>query len=181
MKNNKINVVLFEPEIAGNVGSIMRTCVATNSILHLIEPLGFFLDDRFVKRASANYIDNLIYYLYDNLEDFFNKNKNLKYIFYSTRYGLKPHTAINFKKIPLNQPIYIMHGKESTGIPKWLLKENLNKCFRLPMSNKVRSLNVSNVVAIVNYEILRQLDYLDLSKYEIQKTKNFLINNDFKK
>ncbi len=171
----KINVILFEPEIAGNVGSIMRTCVATNAILHLIEPLGFFLDDRFVKRASANYMDKLIYYVYDDINDFFAKNKNIK-IYYSTRYGQKPHSDIHFNEETEN--IYLMFGKESSGIPKELLQKNLDKCFRLPMSKNVRSLNLSNVVSVVVYEVLRQLNYQDLETIEPHKSTDWLLNNE---
>ncbi len=172
MINKKINIILYEPEIAGNVGSIIRTCVAINGILHLIEPFGFFLDDRFVKRASVNYIDKLQYYVYDDINDFFKKNKNIN-IFFATRYGKKPHSDINFRDIK-SKNIYIMFGKESTGIPKKILNKNLDNCFRLPMSKNVRSLNISNVVAICSYEILRQLNYLNLSKCEIQKGKDWL-------
>ncbi len=171
MKTKKIHVILFEPEIAGNVGTIMRTCVAANAVLHLIEPLGFFLDNRFVKRASANYMDKLEYYVYDDLADFYTKHKDIT-IYYSTRYGKSSHSDINFKKC--DKEIWVMYGKESTGIPKKVLADHIKYCFRLPMSGNVRCLNVSNVVSIVTYEILRQLDYQGLSSVEIQKGEEWL-------
>ncbi|WP_339024805.1 tRNA (cytidine(34)-2'-O)-methyltransferase [Spiroplasma endosymbiont of Agriotes lineatus] len=171
--NTKINIVLYEPEIAGNVGSVMRTCVAINAKLHLIEPLGFFLDDRFIIRSSANYFEFLQYESYEDWNSFLSKNPNSN-LFFSTRYGQKPPSAIDFTKS--ETPIYLVFGKESSGIPKTILQEHLNQCFRLPMSINIRSLNVANVVCAVSYEVLRQLDYLDLSLNEIQKGKDYLQN-----
>lgn len=164
------NIVLYEPEIPGNTGNIMRTCVATNTVLHLIKPLGFLLSDSYLKRSGVNYIDKLEYYVYENYEEFINKNKGVFYFF--TRYGKKPHTSFNYSNKKEN--IYLIFGKESTGIKKEILKANIDKCMRIPMTNNVRSLNLSNCVAIVLYEVLRQQDYNDLLKVEPHKGEDYL-------
>ena len=156
------NIVLFEPEIPQNTGNIMRTCVATNTKLHLIKPLGFKLDDANLKRSGVNYIDKLDYEVYENWEDFINKNSGRYYYF--TRYGHKPHTSFDYSNTKEN--LYFIFGKESTGIPKEILKKDLEHCMRIPMTANVRALNVSNSVAIVIYEALRQQDYNDLLKDE---------------
>ena len=153
-----INVVLYEPEIPQNTGNIMRTCVATNSHLHLIKPLGFKLDDAHMKRSAVNYIENLNYTVYENWEDF--KSKNNGTFYYLTRYGHKPHSTFDYTNKDEN--IYLVFGKESTGIPKEILKNDLEHCMRIPMTDKVRALNVSNSVAIMVYEVLRQQDHRDL-------------------
>ena len=150
-----INIVLYEPEIPTNTGNIMRTCIACNAKLHLIEPLGFRLDEKSVKRSGVNYLDNLNYEVYDDYNDFLAKNSGDFYYF--TRYGKKPHTSFDYSDCTKN--IYLIFGKESTGIPKDILKNNLDKCMRIPMSSNVRSLNLSNCVAIVFYEVLKQQNY----------------------
>ena len=165
-----INVVLYEPEIPQNTGNIMRTCVATNSHLHLIKPLGFKLDDAHMKRSAVNYIENLNYTVYENWEDF--KSKNNGTFYYLTRYGHKPHSTFDYTNKDEN--IYLVFGKESTGIPKEILKNNLEHCMRIPMTDKVRALNVSNSVAIMVYEVLRQQDYRDLLRDEPFKGKDYL-------
>ena len=165
-----INIVLFEPEIPGNTGNIMRTCVATNTKLHLIKPLGFKIDDAHLKRSGVNYIDKLEYYVYENWEDFKSKNKGVYYYF--TRYGHKPHTSFDYSHSEEN--LYFIFGKESTGIPKEILKQDLDHCMRIPMTDKVRALNVSNAVAIVIYEALRQQDYNDLLREEPHKGSDYL-------
>ena len=165
-----INIVLYEPEIPQNTGNIMRTCVATGSVLHLIEPLGFLLNDKTIKRCGVNYIDKLKYYVYPSYEDFLSKNTGTFYYF--TRYGKKPHTSFDYSNKDEN--IYLIFGKESTGIPKEILKDNLNNCMRIPMTKDVRALNLSNCVAIVTYEVLRQQDYRDLLRVEPHKGKNYL-------
>lgn len=153
-----INVVLFEPEIPENTGNIMRTCAATGTKLHLIKPLGFSLEEKYLKRSAANYIHECDYTVYENIEDFYSKNKGTFY--YLTRYGHKPHTSFDYSNKDEN--IYFVFGKESTGIPPKYLKPNLEHCMRIPMTNKVRALNLSNTVAIMVYEALRQQDYRDL-------------------
>ena len=157
-----INVVLYEPEIPGNTGNIMRTCVATNVRLHLIEPLGFKLDEKSIKRSGVNYINNCDYTVYKNWDDFISKNKGQFY--FLTRYGRKPH--ISFDYSDKNENIYLIFGKESTGIPKEILKNDLEHCMRIPMTDNVRALNLSNSVAIMVYEVLRQQDFNDLLKEE---------------
>ena len=165
-----INIVLYEPEIPQNTGNIMRTCVATNSKLHLIKPLGFKLDDSHMKRSAVNYLDNLNYEVYENFEDF--KSKNIGTYYYLTRYGTKPHTSFDYSN--KNENIYLIFGKESTGIPKEILKNDLEHCMRIPMTDKVRALNVSNSVAIMVYEVLRQQDFRDLSRVEPHKGEDYL-------
>lgn len=165
-----INIVLYEPEIPQNTGNIMRTCVATNSKLHLIEPLGFKLDDKTIKRCGVNYIDNCDYKVYPNFEEFKKQNKGTYYYF--TRYGKKPHSSFDYSNT--NENIYLIFGKESSGIPKDILKNNLDKCMRIPMTKDVRSLNLSNCVAIVVYEVLRQQNYIGLLKTEPHKGANYL-------
>ena len=165
-----INIVLYEPEIPTNTGNIMRTCIACNAKLHLIEPLGFRLDEKSVKRSGVNYLDNLNYEVYDDYNDFLAKNSGDFYYF--TRYGKKPHTSFDYSDCTKN--IYLIFGKESTGIPKDILKNNLDKCVRIPMSSNVRSLNLSNCVAIVVYEVLRQQNYNDLLFCEPFKGEDYL-------
>ncbi len=165
-----INIVLYEPEIPTNTGNIMRSCVGTGARLHLIKPLGFSLDEKSVKRSGANYIDKLDYEVYENYEDFLSKNQGTFYYF--TRYGKKPHSSFDYSNKDEN--IYLIFGKESSGIPKEILKDNLDRCMRIPMTKDVRSLNLSNCVAIVLYEVLRQQDYNDLLRVEPHKGENYL-------
>ena len=165
------HIVLFEPEIPQNTGNIMRTCVATNTKLHLIKPLGFVIDDAHLKRSAVNYIDKLDYEIYENFEDFKNKNKGVYYYF--TRYGHKPHTSFNYSNKSC-EDLYFIFGKESTGIPKEILQKDLDHCMRIPMTGNVRALNLSNSVAIVVYEALRQQDYNDLLREESIKGADYL-------
>lgn len=165
------HIVLYQPEIPQNTGNIMRTCVATKTKLHLIKPLGFSLDEKYVKRSSANYMDKLDYELYENFEDFKEKNKGIYYYF--TRYGKKPHTSFNYEN-KNNDNLYFIFGKESTGIPKEILQADLDYCMRIPMTKDVRALNLSNCCAIVIYEVLRQQNYNDLLKYEPHKGMDYL-------
>ncbi len=169
-----LNIVLYEPEIPTNTGNIMRTCVATNTKLHLIEPLGFKLDEKSIKRSGVNYIDKLDYAVYKNFSEFKRKNKGTYYYF--TRYGKKPHTSFDYKESYLKGDIYLIFGKESTGIPREILKKDLEHCMRIPMTKNVRSLNLSNCCAIVIYEVLRQLDYLDLLRVEPHKSEDYIID-----
>jgi len=164
------NIVLYQPEIPQNTGNIMRTCVATNTKLHLIKPLGFKVDDASLKRCGVNYIDKLEWEVYENWEEFKKKNKGTYYYF--TRYGHKPHSSFDYNK--KDEELYFIFGKESTGIPKEILKEDLDHCMRIPMTDNVRALNVSNSVAIVIYEALRQQEYNDLLMEEPHKGNDFL-------
>lgn len=165
------NIVLFEPEIPQNTGNIMRTCVATDTKLHLIKPLGFEIDDAHLRRSGVNYIDKLDYEVYENFDDFKSKNKGIYYYF--TRYGHKPHTSFDYTN-KNKKNLYFIFGKESTGIPKEILKNDLDHCMRIPMTDNVRALNVSNSVAIVIYEALRQQDYNDLLREEPHKGADYL-------
>lgn len=165
-----INIVLYEPEIPQNTGNIMRTCAGTNTKLHLIKPLGFSLDEKSIKRSGVNYIENCNYEVYENYDDFASKNKGDFY--FLTRYGKKPHTSFNYSDSTKN--IYLVFGKESTGIPKSILKDHLDKCMRIPMNSNIRSLNLSNCVAIMLYEVLRQQDYNDLLRTEPFKGADYL-------
>lgn len=164
------NIVLFEPEIPQNTGNIMRTCVATNTKLHLIKPLGFKIDDAHLKRSGVNYIDKLDYQVYENFDDFLSKNEGVFYYF--TRYGHKPHTSFDYSDTKKN--LYFIFGKESTGIPKSILQKDLDHCMRIPMTDNVRALNVSNSVAIVIYEALRQQNYEGLLFEEPHKGSDYL-------
>ncbi len=167
-----INIVLVEPLIPQNTGNIMRSCVATNAKLHLIKPLGFSLDEASIKRSGVNYLDKLNYEVYEDIDSFFKTNKGVFY--YLTRYAHKPHSDFNYKD--LNTNYYFVFGKETTGLDKSLLKDNIKTCIRIPTSDKVRSLNLSNAVAVILYEVLRQQNYPDLCMDEPHKTK-FEIEN----
>ena len=164
------HIVLVHPAIPQNTGNIMRTCAATNTRLHLIKPLGFSLDEKVVKRSGANYINECDYTVYENFNEFEAKNPG-KYYFL-TRYGHKPHSSFDYSDTTQN--IYLIFGRESTGIPKELLKNHLDTCLRIPMTDKVRALNLSNCVAIMVYEVLRQQDYNDLLRDEPFKGKDYL-------
>ena len=165
-----INVVLFEPEIPQNTGNIMRTCAGTGVHLHLIEPLGFKLDEKSIKRCGVNYIEHCEYDVYKNFDDF--KSKNVGKYYYFTRYGKKPHTSFDFSNVDEN--IYLIFGKESTGIPKEILKNDLDNCMRIPMNSNIRALNLSNSVAIGIYEVLRQQNYRNLLFTEPFKGEDYL-------
>ena len=168
-----INIVLYEPEIPQNTGNIMRTCVATGAKLHLIEPLGFILNDKTIKRSGVNYIDKLNYQVYEDFNEFTKKNKGDYYFF--TRYGKKPHTSFDFKD--KEKEIYLIFGKESTGIPKEILRNYLDRCTRIPTTSSVRALNLSNCVAVATYEVLRQQDYPSLERTEPHKGEDWLLED----
>lgn len=148
-----LNIVLYEPEIPANTGNIGRTCVATNTKLHLIEPLGFSLSEKALKRAGMDYWKDLDVTVYDNWEDFCDRNPGAK-IYYATTKGRHVYSDASFE-----DDCYIMFGKESAGIPEEILKENPDTCIRIPMMDEIRSLNLSNSVAIVLYEALRQNNF----------------------
>ena len=171
---SKINVVLFEPEIPQNTGNIMRTCVAANCELHIIKPLGFDIDNPKFKRATTNHITWADYVLYESFDDFASKNPGEYY--FMTRYGKVPPSDIDFKAA--EGPIYLIFGKESTGVPYDILKAHIDRCFRIPMAGDCRSLNLSNAAAIAIYECERQLGYPGLSLTEVQKGEDFLESYD---
>ncbi len=164
------HIVLFEPEIPGNTGNIMRTCAGTGTKLHLIKPLGFSLESRYLKRSGVNYLDHCDYTVYENWEDFVSKNHGEFY--FLTRYGKKPHTSFDYSD--LKKDYYFIFGKESTGIPKEILKEHLDTCMRIPMNEYIRALNVSNSACVMIYEALRQQNFHGLSMVEPFKGENWL-------
>lgn len=170
-----INIVLYEPEIPQNTGNIMRSCMALNCKLHLIEPLGFSLDEKHLKRASMDYINEVDYKIYPNWEAFFNTHQDGQYVYF-TRYGQQGFEKCVFDKSEDNY--YLVFGKESTGIDKHILKGQLEKCFRIPMRPDARSLNLSNCVAIGIYECRRQIGFEGLSDFEVIKGADFLNNID---
>lgn len=155
MKN--LNIVLVEPQIPQNTGNISRTCAVTGARLHMIRPLGFEVTDKNLKRAGLDYWDKLDITYYDNLDDFFSKN-NGEYFYFTTK-GKKVYTDISY---PDNA--YIFFGREDKGLPEELLFKNKERCVRVPMRTDLRSLNLSNTVAIATYEILRQWDFPDLAR-----------------
>ncbi len=149
----KMNIVLFEPEIPANTGNIGRTCVATGTRLHLIEPLGFRLNEKAIKRAGMDYWADLDVTTYLNYQDFLDKNLGAK-IYMATTKAPKIYTEVQYE-----EDCYIMFGKESGGIPEEILVENQDTAIRIPMMGDIRSLNLSNSVAIVLYEALRQNNF----------------------
>ena len=152
-----LNIVLHEPEMPANTGNIGRTCVAIGARLHLIEPLGFIINDKTLKRAGLDYWDKLDVTVYRDYQDFLDKNPNAK-IYMATTKAHKTYTQVNYEK-----DAYIMFGKESAGIPEEILVDNEDTCVRIPMFGDIRSLNLSNSVAIVAYEAMRQQGFTDLS------------------
>lgn len=163
----RLNVVLYCPEIPQNTGNIMRTCAGTDTFLHLIKPLGFKLDPKYLKRSGVNYLEHVQYQVYEDWNTFKAANPGI-YVF-STRYGQKSPDMIDYTRNDL--PYYLIFGKESTGIPKEILRESLDTCIRLPMNDKIRSLNLSNCVCAVLYEALRQRGYDDLFRTEPETLK----------
>lgn len=153
-----LNIVLHEPEIPGNTGNIGRTCVATGTRLHLIEPLGFRLNDKTIKRAGMDYWEQLDVTRYDDWNDFLVRNPRAK-IYFATTKGQHVYTEVAYEP-----DCYLMFGKESGGIPEEILIEHPEACVRIPMIGETRSLNLSNSVAIVLYEALRQshFDHMNL-------------------
>lgn len=152
----KINIVLHEPEIPQNTGNIARTCAATGASLHLIRPLGFEINDRKLKRAGLDYWHQLDITYYDGLDDFFEKHRDVKIYYYSTK-APRAYTEVAYE-----DEVYLMFGKESKGLPEALLFENGESCVRIPMRDGLRSLNLSNSVAVAVYEVLRQRDFSEL-------------------
>lgn len=148
-----INIVLHEPEIPANTGNIGRTCVATGARLHLIEPLGFMITDKMLKRAGMDYWDKLDVHTYTCYEDFLEKNPGAK-VYMATTKSKQSYTDVQYE-----EDCYIMFGKESGGIPEEILLDNKETCVRIPMLDDIRSLNLSNSVAIVLYEALRQNEF----------------------
>ena len=151
-----LNIVLHEPEMPANTGNIGRTCVATDTVLHLIEPLGFKINDKMLKRAGLDYWDKLDVRIYDDFDDFLATNPGAK-IYMATTKAARSYTDVQYE-----DDCYIMFGKESAGIPESILQKYQDTAVRIPMWGDIRSLNLSNSVAIVLYEALRQNNFLGL-------------------
>lgn len=159
----KLNIVMCEPEIPANTGNIARTCAITGAKLHLIHPLGFKIDDKTLKRAGLDYWNKLEIEEHNSLEDFLNKYKpEENNMFFATTKGKTKYTDINYSNM---EEVFVLYGKETKGLPEWLLEKYLDtKTIRIPMLPTLRSLNLSNSVAIITYEILRQHGFEDLQE-----------------
>lgn len=152
-----INIVLHEPEIPHNTGAIARTCVLTNSRLHLIKPFGFDLDDKHLKRAGLDYWKYLDLTIYENLDDFFEKNKDINFYLATTK------TNNIYSDVKFKDGDFIFFGKETAGLPEDLIKKYSERAIRIPMIKDLkRSLNLANSCTVILYEALRQLDFMNL-------------------
>lgn len=152
------NIVLIEPEIPQNTGNIARTCAATGAKLHLVGPLGFKIEDRYLKRAGLDYWNEVNIQYYESYREFSLKNNSGNFFFATTK-APNTYTEVNY---PEN--CYIFFGKETAGLPEDLLKANLERCIRIPMRERLRSLNLSNSVAVILYEALRQNEFMGLKE-----------------
>lgn len=152
----ELNIVMVEPEIPQNTGNVARTCAATGARLHLVKPLGFEINDKYLKRAGLDYWNLLDITYYENLDDFFEKTKGGNYFYFSTK-GTYRHSDAEYP-----DKSYLLFGKETKGLPEELLLKNQDSTLRIPMIDEARSLNLSNSVAIAVYEVLRQWDYPEL-------------------
>ncbi len=161
-----INIVLYEPEIPFNTANIIRTCVATNSRLHIIKPIGFDMDreHKDLKRGSTNFLEDVELFIYESFSDFVNVKKDDP-LYILTRYGKDIYSNIKYNDN--DQNIYIMFGKESSGIPEEIMSKYKENLFRIPMHKKMRSLNLSNCAALVTYDLLRKVDFALLEKEEL--------------
>lgn len=153
---SELNIVLVEPEIPQNTGNIARTCAATGARLHIIKPMGFTIDDKKLKRAGLDYWYLLDLTYYENIDDFFEKNLDGSYYFFTTK-ARKTHSDVAY-----SHKSFLFFGKETKGLPEELLLKHPDECVRIPMVDDARSLNLSNSVAIGVYEALRQLGYPEL-------------------
>ncbi len=168
-----INIVLYQPEIPFNTANIIRTCVGTNINLHIIKPCGFDLskDHKDLKRGSTNFMEDVNLTLYESFENFESKI-NKKNLYILTRYGQKIYSDIKYdEKIHKQEDIYIMFGKESAGIPKEILDNYLENTFRIPMSKKMRSLNLSNCAALVAFDLVKKTNFEGLEVSEPHREK----------
>lgn len=154
--NDKINIVLVEPEIPQNTGNIARTCAATGAALHLVRPLGFATDDAKLRRAGLDYWNELDITYHESLAAFLSRAEGEKIFFFTTK-APKRYTDADYRG-----RVFLVFGKETAGLPEQLLYDNYEKCVRLPMKAKLRSLNLSNAAAVAVYEALRQRDFYGL-------------------
>ncbi len=168
-----IHVVLFEPEIPANTGNIMRTCMAFGCELELIEPLGFYMDEKHLRRAGMDYRDRVTFRIWPDWDTF--KENARGEFYYVTRYGSALPDAFDYGAA--GGDIYLVFGRESTGIPKEILRANRERCVRIPMKADARSLNLSNCAALMVYEVLRQTGYPGLAREEVIKGADFLSRN----
>lgn len=150
----KIHIILHEPEIPQNTGNIARTCAATGAALHIIRPMGFEIDDKKLKRAGLDYWHQLDITYYDDFADFLDKHPGASIYYFSTK-APRSYTEVSYS----DEDVYLMFGKETRGLPEELLYANPDRCVRIPMRDKLRSLNLSNSVAIAVYEVLRQHEF----------------------
>ena len=158
----KINIVMVEPEIPQNTGNVARTCAATGAKLHLVKPLGFSIDDKYLKRAGLDYWDKLEIEEHENLKAFLEKYKEKRgNMFFVSTKSQHTYSEVDYTKY---EEIFLLFGKETKGLPEDLLKENIERAIRIPMKEGLRSLNLSNSVAIVVYEALRQNHFNDLQQ-----------------
>ena len=152
-----INIVLVEPEIPHNTGAIARTCAATGARLHLVKPLGFDISDKMVKRCGLDYWNLVDISVYENISEYFEKNGDDN-IWLATTKGSRPYTEADF-----TGDVSLLFGKETAGLPAWLREKYPDRCIRIPMISEARSLNLSNSVAVIVYEALRQQNFPNLS------------------
>ncbi len=165
-----IHIVLYEPEIPSNTGNIMRTCMAFGMKLHLIEPLGFSMDEKHLRRAGMDYRGHMEFVIYPDWNAFAGQAEGT--MFFVTRYGER--TPDSYDYTACSGDIYLVFGRESTGIPKEILRDHYDTCMRIPMVPDARSLNLSNCVALVSYEVMKQCGYPGLSRTEVLKGKDYL-------
>ena len=153
---NTLNIVLFEPQIPQNTGNIARTCAATNAVLHLVRPLGFKIDDKKLKHAGLDYWHHIDIVYYDDIDDFFEKNIGENFYFFTTK------SVNKYSDVEYPNNCFLIFGREDKGINESILKEHSENCVRMPMQTGIRSLNLSNTVAVGVYEVLRQWDFPEL-------------------
>ncbi len=157
---NRLNIVLVEPQIPQNTGNISRTCAVTGAALHLVRPYGFTITDKHLKRAGLDYWDKLEIHEYDSFAEVKERNPGGEFYYFTTK-GRTVHSEAAY---PADRPVFIVFGREDKGLPEDLLYANPGSCVRIPMRPTLRSLNLSNSVAIAVYEVLRQWDYPDLGR-----------------
>jgi tRNA (cytidine/uridine-2'-O-)-methyltransferase len=155
-----LHIVLYQPEIPANTGNIARTCAGTNASLHLIRPLGFSTDDKMLKRAGCDYWPNVKINYYDSMDELFEQFPKGNF-FYIETVGTKNYTDFDYSS--QEEDHFFVFGRETTGLPNELLEQNLDRCLRIPQTDKIRSLNLSNTAAILVYEALRQQNFPDLT------------------
>lgn len=170
-----INIVLYQPEIPTNTGNIIRTCLATGAKLHIIKPCAFDLHPRWFKRAAAGrFLSDIQHEVHESYDKFLEKYGD-KTIYYLTRYGQNTYAEADFAS---QDEVWVMFGTESTGIPKKILQTSLETCLRVPMTDHARSLNLANTVMLLAYEVHRQQNFRGLSKFEVQKGKDFILERE---